>query len=121
MCTLGMPRHDGGMILIVVKYDVLPEYRDQWLPALDSFTRAVRAEPGNLWFEWSISADDPNRFVLVEGFADAGAGQAHVQTQHFQDAMKLMPTMLAVTPQIINTEIPDQQGWSEMAELSVGD
>jgi quinol monooxygenase YgiN len=109
------------MILIVVKYDVSPEYRDRWLPALESFTKAVRAEPGNLWFDWSVSVDDPNQFVLVEGFADAEAGQTHVQSQHFQDAIKLMPTMLAATPQIINTDIPDQHGWSEMGELSVPD
>jgi quinol monooxygenase YgiN len=109
------------MILIVVKYTVLPEYRDRWLPALDSFTRAVRAEPGNLWFDWSIDAEDPDRFVLVEGFADADAGAVHVATDHFKAAMELMPTMLAKTPEIINIEIPDRTGWSEMAELTVPD
>ena len=107
------------MILIVVKYTVLPEYREKWLPAVDSFTQAVRAEPGNLWFDWSVSADDPNQFVLVEGFADAEAGAVHVATDHFKAAMELMPSMLAATPEIINVEIPDRTGWSEMAELSV--
>jgi len=109
------------MILIVVKYQVLPEYRDQWLPALESFTQAVRAEPGNLWFDWSVSAEDPNEFVLVEGFRDAEAGKVHVEADYFAEAMKLMPTMLARTPEIINVEIPDRTGWSQMAELSVPD
>lgn len=109
------------MILIVVKFTVLPDQRDRWLPALDSFTRSVRDEPGNLMFDWSVSTDDPNQFVLVEGFADADAGAAHVATQAFQDAMKLMPTMLARTPEIINVEIPDRSGWSQMAELTVPD
>jgi hypothetical protein len=35
--------------------------------------------------------------------------------------MELMPTMLAKTPEIINVEIPDQSGWSEMGELTVPD
>lgn len=109
------------MILIVVKFTVLPEYRDRWLPAVDSFTQAVRAEPGNLWFDWSVNAEDPDQFVLVEGFADADAGAAHVATDHFKAAMELMPTMLAKTPEIINVEIPDRTGWSEMGELSVPD
>lgn len=109
------------MILIVVKFTVLPEYRDDWLPAVDAFTQAVRAEPGNLWFDWSVSADDPNQFVLIEAFADAQAGEVHVGTDHFKAAMELMPSMLARTPEIINVEIPDRTGWSEMGELSVPD
>ncbi|QGN33520.1 putative quinol monooxygenase [Microlunatus sp. Gsoil 973] len=109
------------MILIVVKFTVLPEHRDAWLPAVDPFTQAVRAEPGNLWFDWSVSVDDPNQFVLVEGFADADAGADHVATDHFTAAMELMPSMLARTPEIINVEIPDRTGWSEMGELSVPD
>jgi hypothetical protein len=32
-----------------------------------------------------------------------------------------MPTMLARTPEIINVEIPDRTGWSQMAELTVPD
>ena len=109
------------MILIVVKYTVLPQFRETWLPAVDSFTRKVRAEPGNLWFDWSVSADDPCQFFLVEAFADAEAGAVHVQADYFAEAMELMPTMLAKTPEIINVEIPDRTGWSEMAELSVPD
>lgn len=109
------------MILIVVKFTVLPEYRDRWLPAVESFTQAVRAEPGNLWFDWSVSADDPDQFVLVEAFTDADAGAEHVATAHFKAAMELMPSMLAKTPEIINVEIPGRTGWSEMGELSVPD
>ncbi|MBK5217138.1 MAG: antibiotic biosynthesis monooxygenase [Propionibacteriales bacterium] len=31
-----------------------------------SFTDPIRNEPGNLRFDWSRSADDPNEFVLFE-------------------------------------------------------
>jgi quinol monooxygenase YgiN len=43
------------------------------------FTEATRAEPGNLWFEWSRSLDDPMEYVLVEAFRDGDAGAAHVR------------------------------------------
>ncbi len=47
------------MIFITVKFKVRPEYTDGWLDLVDDFTQATRAEPGNLWFEWSRSVDDP--------------------------------------------------------------
>jgi quinol monooxygenase YgiN len=106
------------MIFIVVKFTVLPEAREEWLPRVSAFTEATRQEPGNLWFEWSRSVDDPDVFVLVEAFRDGDAGAAHVASAHFGAAMELMPSMLAKTPQIISHELPGA-GWSEMGELSV--
>lgn len=108
------------MIFIVVKFTVRPEYSDQWLAHVDDFTQATRAEPGNLWFDWSRSVDVPHQFVLVEAFRDGEAGSTHVNSDHFKAAMELMPSMLAKTPEIINAELPDT-GWSEMGELSVPD
>jgi len=74
------------MIFITVKFKVRPEYVDGWLDLVDDFTQATRREPGNLWFEWSRSVDDPNEFVLVEAFQDDAAG-AHVGSDHFITAM----------------------------------
>ncbi|HJE57045.1 MAG TPA: antibiotic biosynthesis monooxygenase, partial [Nocardiopsis listeri] len=62
------------MILIVVKYRVKPEAKDTFLDAVADFTAATRAEPGNLWFEWSRSVKEPNTYVLIEAFTDEGAG-----------------------------------------------
>jgi quinol monooxygenase YgiN len=106
------------VIFIVAKFDVKPEYAEGWLDAVDRFTQATRAEPGNLWFDWSRSTDHPNRFVLVEAFRDGDAGGAHVRSEHFRAAMQLMPVMLAHTPQIINVEVPGDS-WSRMGELAV--
>ena len=58
------------MIFICVKWKVKPEYADQWVELTREFTEATRAEPGNLFFDWSRSVDDPNLFVLVEAFKD---------------------------------------------------
>ena len=67
------------MILIVVKYRVKPEAKDTFLDAVADFTAATRAEPGNLWFEWSRSVERDDEFVLVEAFQD-GTGEAHVNS-----------------------------------------
>jgi quinol monooxygenase YgiN len=81
------------------------------------FTEATRAEPGNLWFEWSRSLEDEHTFVLVEAFTDDGAGP-HVNSEHFAQAMKDMAPALASTPEIVSRQV-DGQGWDRMGELSV--
>ena len=103
------------MIFIVVKFTVRPELADGWLDIVADFTTATRAEAGNVFFDWSRSVDDPNVYVLTEGFQD-DAAEAHVTSDHFKTAMGELPKAIATTPQIINVTIP-QSGWSEMAEL----
>ncbi|MER5888484.1 putative quinol monooxygenase [Streptomyces sp. NPDC001941] len=105
------------MIFIAVRFTVRPEYADQWLTVVDDFTRATRAEEGNLFYDWSRSVDDPTRYTLVEGFRDADAGAAHVASAHFAAGMEAMATAIAEVPEIINVEVP-HEGWNTMAELS---
>ena len=84
------------------------------------FTEATRAEPGNKWFDWSRSFDDPNEYVLVEAFDD-DAAEAHVKSDHFQKATAdggPMNSALASTPRMISRQI-DGDGWDEMGELQV--
>ncbi|UPO76578.1 MULTISPECIES: putative quinol monooxygenase [Arthrobacter] len=105
------------MIFIVVKFKVKPEWNDRWPELTANFTAATRSEPGNLWFDWSRSLEDPNEYVLVEAFKDDAAA-AHVNSSHFQQAMKDMVQALEETPQIINTVI-EGEDWSRMGELTV--
>ncbi|MEN3607937.1 putative quinol monooxygenase [Plantactinospora sp. ZYX-F-223] len=106
------------MIFITAKFRVLPEYADRWPEIAGEFTRATRAEPGCLWFEWSRSIDDPTVYVLVEAFRNGDAGAAHVQSEHFRQAQATLPPHLAETPKIVNTTIP-QDGWSILGEMTV--
>jgi quinol monooxygenase YgiN len=106
------------MIFITAKFQVRPEYAQQWAELSGDFTRATRAEPGCLWFDWSRSLDDPNEYVLVEAFRDGDAGGAHVRSAHFQEAQRTLPQYLAETPRIVSTTV-DQDDWSELGELAV--
>ncbi len=106
------------MIFIVVKWTIRPDKADEWLSLVDDFTRATRGEPGNIFFEWSRSVEVPNQFVLVEAFAD-GAGEAHVNSDHFKTALAWIPEVIATKPEIINVHVP-QDGWGEMGELTPG-
>ncbi|MFI0979243.1 putative quinol monooxygenase [Streptomyces sp. NPDC021093] len=107
------------MIFIVVKFPVKPEYADSWPQHVEAFTAATRAEPGNLWFDWSRSVADANEYVLVEAFQD-DAAEAHVTSDHFRAAMEDMRPLLRRTPEIVSTTIEGATGWSAMGELQIG-
>ena len=106
------------MIFIVVKFPVKPEMAEQWPELTREFTEATRAEPGNKWFDWSRSVDDPSEYVLVEAFRDEQAGAAHVQSAHFTTATQTLPAYLAETPRIVNANVPGTD-WSELGEMAV--
>jgi quinol monooxygenase YgiN len=106
------------MIFITAKFRVKPEHADRWPEIADEFTKATRAEPGCLWFDWSRSLDDANEYVLVEAFRDGDAGGAHVNSDHFKKAQRTLPQHLAETPRIVNFTVP-QDDWSELGEMAV--
>ena len=106
------------MIFITAKFRVLPEHAGRWSDITSEFTEATRSEPGNLWFDWSRSLDDPTEYVLVEAFRDGDAGAAHVQSDHFKRAIATLPPYLAETPRIVSQMI-DQDDWSELGEMKV--
>lgn len=105
------------MYFIVVKFQTLPEWTERWLDLVVGFTAATRAEPGNLFFDWSRSVEVDDEWVLVEGFTDDGAGP-HVSSAHFRDAMATLPQALAATPRIISRQI-EGDGWGEMGEMAI--
>lgn len=105
------------MYFIVVKFETRPEWTDRFMDLVADFTAATRAEPGNLWFEWSRSVDDPAEFVLVEAFTDDGAGP-HVSSDHFTKATAEMGQALVATPKIVSRQV-EGTGWGEMGEITV--
>ena len=91
----GDPQNDA-MIFIVVKFTAKPDARESFLEQVRPFTEGTRAEEGVLWFDWSVSVDDPHQFVLVEAFRDAEAGAAHVSSEHFRAGMGLVAVCTAL-------------------------
>lgn len=105
------------MHFIVVKFTTKPEWSERWMDLVADFTKSTRAEPGNLWFDWSRSIENPAEFVLVEAFTDDGAGP-HVNSGHFKQAMQDMRQALVSTPKIISRSI-EGDSWDLMGELTI--
>jgi quinol monooxygenase YgiN len=106
------------VILIVVKFPVRPERADEWQSVAADYARAVNAEEGSLFFEWSRSLEDPDTYVCIEGFRDSDAGAAHVGTDAFKNFVNIAPDLVAAQPQIIYVDAPDVAGWGPMGEIS---
>jgi quinol monooxygenase YgiN len=106
------------VIFITAKFRVRAEHAEAWPDLTRAFTEATRAEPGNLWFDWSRSLDDPTEYVLVEAFRDGDAGAAHVQSAHFAEATSTLPAYLVETPRIVSQTV-EQDDWSELGEMKV--
>lgn len=106
------------MIFIIARFETKPDYSERWPELVAPLTAATRAEPGNLWFDWSRSLDNLAEYVLVEAFRDGDAGAAHVNSDHYKAAMRDLPHALTSTPRIISQTI-DATGWSETAEMKV--
>lgn len=105
------------MIFICVKWKVKPEHADTWVELTREFTEATRAEPGNLFFDWSRSVDDPNTYVLIEAFQD-DAAEAHVTSAHFAKAQAELPAYVQETPLIRNMLIEGDH-WDRLGEFEV--
>ena len=105
------------MIFIAAKFKVIAEHADAWPEITRAFTEATRAEPGNLWFDWSRSLEDANEYVLVEAFQD-DAAEAHVTSDHFKQAQVDLPPYLQDTPRVVNFQV-DGTEWSELGEMEV--
>ncbi|GAA1887763.1 putative quinol monooxygenase [Paeniglutamicibacter psychrophenolicus] len=106
------------MYFIVVKFQTKPEYTEQFMDLVTPFTEATRAEPGNLWFDWSRSVQDPAEFVLVEAFLDDEAAGTHVNSAHFKAGLESMRPALAATPKIVSRKV-EGDSWGDMGELQI--
>lgn len=106
------------MYFIVVKFPVSPEHAESFIEHTAAFTAATRAEPGNLWFDWSRSVEDTNEFVLVEAFRDDDAAAAHVGSEHFAKGLDAIRPLITATPKILSRKV-DGDGWDEMGELTI--
>ena len=102
----------------MVKFPIRPEKTDEWLELADFYTRAVQAEPGNHFFQFSRSLDDENEYVCIEGFADAAAGQQHMKQDHVARFVSTMPDLVSARPKIIYVDAAEVEGFVEMGEIA---
>ena len=83
------------MVVVHVQVRVKPECLEAFRAATVENARASRREPGIARFDVVRQADDPARFVLVEGYRTPEAPAAHKQTAHYQKWRDTVAEMMA--------------------------
>jgi quinol monooxygenase YgiN len=106
------------MILIVVKFPIRPDKNAEWLELADYYAKAVNAEPGCVFFEFSRSLDDENEYVTVEGFQDDAAGKEHMKQPHVDRFVSTMPDIVSARPKIIYVDAEEIEGFVDMGEIT---
>ncbi len=72
------------MRVLIVKTQVKPEYREQFIAAsLGDAQGSVENEPGCLRFDVIQDEEDPNVIYFYEVYRDQAALDAHVQYPHY--------------------------------------
>ena len=109
---------EAPVILIVVKFPIRPDRQSEWEQLSAFYAKAVNAEPGCVFFEFSRSVEDPQTYVCIEGFADGTAGQEHMKQDHVARFMAEMPDIVSAQPQIIYIDAQDVRGFGPMGEIT---
>jgi quinol monooxygenase YgiN len=81
--------------LVHVHVQVKPEFVEAFKEASRENARKSVLEAGIACFEVYQQADDPTRFVFIEGFRTADAREAHRQTAHYQAWRDKVADMMA--------------------------
>lgn len=72
------------MISLIVRLDVVPERREEFLAAITSNAASTFGdEPGCIRFDVCQSQSDPHHFVFYEIYRDEAALEAHRAAPHF--------------------------------------
>ena len=74
------------MFVLNVTYKCKPGMREEFLESImaQGIDEAVRAEDGNLKYDYYFPADDTDELLLVEKWRDAAALEAHPKQPHMQ-------------------------------------
>lgn len=74
-----------AMIFRISDIEVYPQYAESYLPFASAVaTASVTNEPGVVCIFPMRDKKDPNRFRIIEIYADEKAYKAHLATPHFQ-------------------------------------
>ena len=106
------------MIFIVIRIDVRPEKREDFLAGITRYSAQVREEPGNLVFSCFASVERPDEYAVLANYVDQAAGEAHVNSEHAQWFFGWLPSVVASVPRIVYQELPGDP-WTEMGEVKL--
>lgn len=83
---------------IIVLFHVLPEKRKAFVNAMAGAAPAFRSTVGNLEFNLYAYADEPNKFVLIEGWQNTASHEAQLKQGHIKQLNSAIKGMFVSNP-----------------------
>lgn len=74
----------NAYLQVIAHFFAKPGNGDAIVKHLTELAAATRKEPNNLYYEFFRSPLEPDHFVILEKYSDAGGLAAHRETEHFQ-------------------------------------
>ena len=85
---------------VVARVVANPDSVDQVCAILSALVDPTRKESGCISYELLQNRSDPTDFTFVEEWASDAALDAHLSTEHIQNALSELPSLLAGEPDI---------------------
>lgn len=87
------------MLLLLAKYTAKPGGGEKFVREITAsgILNTVRAEDGCEGYDYYFSAENPDTVLLVEKWASAKQQEAHLQTAHMAELMKIKEKYISGT------------------------
>ena len=82
------------MIIVHGIFPVKVEVRDDALELMLQMANASKEEEGCISYEFYVGLTDPNTLLLFQEWESVDALQGHFETNHMEEFLKLLPSVL---------------------------
>ena len=89
-----------------ISYRQNPNTPRLWLPSLKNWSKASRAEEGNISYDLHQEIGKPNRFVFVESWKSQAAIDEHNASEHFQNFVKSIEGKTETLEIVLMNQVP---------------
>ena len=86
------------MIIVHGTFPVKADYRDEALELMKRMSVASRSEEGCISYEFYVGLSDFNTLLLFQEWDNVDSLQAHFETTHMEEFLKVLPDILDGEP-----------------------
>ncbi len=101
------------MIVVRFKAKCKPEKTEQAAAAFEAVVAPSRAVEGVVSFDIGRDVADPNSFIATEVFADRAALSRQESLPVVQEAIRLLPQLLAAEPEATIFHVSSSEPWGD--------
>lgn len=79
------------MIIIHCRTSIAPEKQAEYIARVNEaqIVEKTRKEPGNLWYELSVSAGEPGTLYVIERWESRKSLPAHMKSENYKNISRL--------------------------------